>query len=330
MGSADVHLVYPADGSIVDVDLELRPSETLVLYGPNGSGKSTILRLLAGTLGGGALLDAAYLPQTPHLFRGTVARNLALGLTVEETAHARQLLDDFGLGDLVGRHAAGLSGGQRQRVLLARTLAQRSAWVLLDEPLAAFDVADRMSTAAVIRRQLAERSAVVVTHEQDEAMMLADRVAVVIEGDIAQIGAPGAVFGMPADASVAAALGLANVFDGVVAVVEGALCGVDIDGARVWGVGAGKVGAPARVTFGAETVTLYSDAGASGGSARNWWVGTVEQLRPVGRLVEVVVTSGTLQVLAVVTPGAVDALDIAPGVVVTAAAKATAVRVLSA
>src|SRR5665811_1649209 len=107
----------------------------MVIFGPNGAGKTTLLRILVGRLPG-AGLEAAYLPQRPYLFRGSAGRNLGLGLSSEQTAHARQLVERFGLSPYVlGRASRTLSGGEPQRLVLARTIAQPHPWVSLAEPL---------------------------------------------------------------------------------------------------------------------------------------------------------------------------------------------------
>jgi len=84
------------------------------------------------------------------------------------------------------------------------------------------------------------------------------------------------------------------------------------------------------VLFGAETVTVQTGTGAGAPtSARNVWFGEVEAIRPVGRLVELVVDVGP-RVVALITPGSLESLDLAPGSRVGLALKATAVHVVSA
>lgn len=329
MQLAGTGLRFPDDGSIVSVtDLRVEPGQRLVVFGPNGAGKSTLLRLLAGILPGGPELSAAYQPQHPHLFRGTAGWNLGLGLDSEQAAWARTLAERFGLdGELLPGPAHALSGGERQRLALARTLARPEPLLLLDEPLAALDVQDRMSVAAALVESLAGKGAVIVTHDREEAAVLGERLAVMVGGTILQTGPVEEVFSLPVDDRVARAVGIANVLAGESLLCEEPLCAVDVGPLRVWGIGELPAGTRARVLFGAEAVTLYPGSDAASGSARNRWPGTVQELRGAGRLIEVVVDAGT-RVVALITPGSQEALSLAPGVPVTLAVKATAVRVV--
>ena len=317
-------LRYPEDGSQLDCEIEIPEGTRTVVFGPNGAGKSTLLRLLAGTIGD-LSLDAAYLPQSTYHFRGTAGWNLGLGLSAEQAARARQLADRFGVGHLL--EARAVSGGERQRLALARTLARPEPWVLLDEPLAALDAQDRMKVARVIVDAIGDRSAVIVTHDQDAAAVLGNHMVVLIDGQVHQAGAVHDVFAQPADAEVAAAVGLGNVLDGTVRVTEGPLCSVQADGATIWGVGDHELGENVRVMFGAETVTLYAGTPSSVGSARNSFIGIVTEVRPIGRFYEVVLDAG-IPIVAMLTPGSLGALGLEEGVPATAVVKATAVRVV--
>ncbi len=319
-------LRYPTDGSMLDCDLDLVPGERTVVFGPNGAGKSTLLRMLAGTIGT-ASIDASYLPQSPYQFRGTAGWNLGLGLSAEEAARARQLAERLGVGHLLGSDE--VSGGERQRLALARTLARRESWVLLDEPLAALDAQDRMKVARVIVEEIGDRGAVIVTHDQDAAAVLGQRMVVLIDGQIRQSGTVHDVFAQPADEQVASAVGLANVVDGVVRLLDGPLCSVASGGTTIWGVGEHNLGHTVRAMFGAETVTVYSGIDPAVGSARNRFIGTVADIRPAGRFFEVTIDAG-ISIIALLTPGSLEALGLAEGVAATAVVKATAVRVVPA
>jgi ABC-type Fe3+/spermidine/putrescine transport system ATPase subunit len=113
------------------------------------------------------------------------------------------------------RRPTELSGGQQQRVALARAIVAEPNLLLLDEPLSALDP----DTRAGVRSELATllrglgMTTVLVTHDRDDAFELADRVAVLLDGRIAQVGAPEAVFERPASLEVARFLGL-NVVHG--------------------------------------------------------------------------------------------------------------------
>ena len=319
---------YP--GGTVEIDrLELRQGERLVLSGPNGSGKTTTLRLLAGTLAGGPNIEAAYLPQRPIAFRGSAGWNLTLGLDEEAKRSALRLADELGVAHLLGRPARRLSGGERQRLALARVLARPEKIVFLDEPVAAVDISDRAAVASLVNGALGDKSAIIVTHDRDIAAAVGDRIAVMVEGRIRQVGTPEEVFSQPADELVAGALGIGNVLDGEVMEVDGPLVALKVGPLVVWGLGEGSAGANARAIFGAEAVTVYAGASHDGGSARNTWEGVVSEVRPTGRLIEVLIDCGP-RVAALVTPGAMDALGLTTGSQATVAVKATAVRILPA
>ncbi len=322
------------DGRPLVVDrLDVAAGERLVLYGPNGSGKSTLLRMLAGSVppapaAGWESAPAAYLPQRPYLFRGGAGWNLRLGLDAAAARRAEELAARLGMADFADRAARALSGGERQRLALARVLARPERLVLLDEPLAPLDARDRIAVARTVVDALGDRAAVVVTHDHDEAAVFGDRVAVMIDGAVRQVGTPAEVFALPADDAVAAVVGVGNALSGVVAAADGGLAALRAGGLEIWGLGEGPVGQPGVALFGAEAVTVYAGAHDDAGSARNAWPGRVAELRPAGRLVEVLVDAG-VRVAALVTPGSLEALGLEPGLPVTVAVKATAVRIVA-
>ena len=320
-------LSFPDDGSAISVEgLSLQTGERLVVFGPNGAGKSTMLRLLAGTLTGGPAVEATYLPQNPYFFRGSAGFNMGLGLSAEQASRARSIAERLLVGDLLGYEASSLSGGEAQRVALARTLARPEPFVLLDEPLSAQDEQDRMRVAAAVIEEVGARTAVIVTHDREVAAVLADRMAVLIGGRLIQEGEVGEVFSLPATDEVAAAVGIGNVVDGVIGAADGSLVALEVGGITVWGLGEQGAGAKARAVFGAEAVTLFRGRDGSAGSARNRWVGTVTDVRELGRLVEVIIDAG-VPIAALVTPGSQEVLQLHPGAGVTATVKAAAVRV---
>ena len=317
---------YPTGAPRVDVEgFRLAEQEKLVLFGPNGAGKSTLIKVLAGIIAQAPVPAAAYLPQAPWMFRGTVRENLEFGLSSEGTVLARAVAAEIGLTDL-GLQARQLSGGEAQRVAIARVLARSEEIVLLDEPLAAVDLRDRAEVAGIIRRRLGRRAAVIVTHDRDDAAILGDAMAVMLDGRIVQRGPVADVFAQPVDESVAGVVGVANVLVGEAAEVDGNLVSVDAGDLRVWGLGEATIGSSARAMFGGETVTILP-SGSGVGSARNSWTGRIRAVRRLGRLLEVVIDVGH-PVVAIVTPGAAEALDMASGAEVVVSVKATAVRVV--
>ena len=321
-------LRWPADDPIVDIpELSVQLGERLIVFGPNGAGKTTLLRLISAVEGEGGTPYASYLPQRPYLFRGTCRANLHLGLDTEARIRAEDLAMRLGVGDRLDDQARTLSGGERMRLSMARTLAVDTALVLLDEPLAPLDLRDRETVASVIADALAGRSAIIVTHDRDTAAMLGDRMAVMIDGKIQQIGEVAEVFATPSNDTVAAIVGVSNVIDGEVIARRGALVEVEWGDHRFFALGDHPAGTKVKVLFGGEAVGVHKELMGES-SPRNLFPGVVTEIRETGRLAEIVIDCGST-VVALITPGSLDALDLAPGSEVHVSVKATAARAVA-
>ena len=325
-----ISLRYPPGDPVLDLDgLELVEGRRTVVFGPNGSGKTTLLRLLAGTIGGGPDWEAAYLPQTPHLFRGGVGWNLGLGLDTEQAVYAAALADRLGMGDRLTEPAGRLSGGERQRIALARVLACPGRWLLLDEPLAPIDAEDRAEVARTIAEAVGDRGAVIVTHDLETAAALGSHMAVLVGGRLRQQGPLGEVLSRPVDPRVASVVGVSNLWEGVGLTRSAGFARVQVGSIQIWGVGAVAAGIACRALFRAESVAVLR-TGGSAGSVRNRWRGSIREIRRGGRWVELAVELGSARVTAVITPGAMDEMELEVGSEVVAAVKASAVRLLNA
>ncbi len=189
---AGVSKRYPGGTLALDrVDLAVRPGEFVCLVGASGCGKSTLLSLVAGldevsagtidVAGGHAALmfqDAALFPWLK------VGQNVEVPLKLrglpraDRRARARELLGTVHLGDVVDKRPHQLSGGMRHRVALARTLAQDSSVLLMDEPFGALDAMTRDALHDELERIWVERklTVVFVTHNVREAARLGDRI----------------------------------------------------------------------------------------------------------------------------------------------------------
>jgi ABC-type sulfate/molybdate transport systems ATPase subunit len=214
--------------------LAVEKGEVLAIIGPNGAGKSSLLltmaRLLQPEKGqllwAGASLQVrgslayrrriALVLQEPLLLDMSVFANVALGLRFRglppNQIHARveRWLDRLGIETLRERPGSQLSGGEAQRVSLARAFVLNPEMLLLDEPFSALDAPTRQRLLDDLQAILAETATttVIITHDLKEAAHLATRVAVMLAGQIAQIGAPRDVFAHPATPAVADFLGL--------------------------------------------------------------------------------------------------------------------------
>jgi molybdate transport system ATP-binding protein len=330
----------------VDVAFDVASGETLALLGPNGSGKSTALGVTAGLvlpdagrveLDGHVLTDVsagvrvppharrtALLGQEPLLFPHLDAlENVAFGPRSAGTprssarAHAQRWLDEVGVGELSGRRPSQLSGGQAQRVAVARALAAEPALLLLDEPLAALDVAVLPALRQTLRRVLADRTAVVVTHDPLDALLLADRVVVLSDGRVVEEGPSADVLSRPRSPFAARLAGL-NLVAGVWR--SGSV--VSAEGLTVHGLVSGEPpadGEGAIATFRPAAVAVYRDPVE--GSPRNAFEVTVTELEPLADLIRV--HAGPLH--ADVTVQAVAELGLEAGLAVTFVVKATEV-----
>lgn len=211
------------EGRLDSVSLELMPGEVCALIGPTGSGKSTLLWLMAGLLAPTAgrvepcpgTLGMVF--QDPSLWDHLRVRR-HLTLLTRDTEHADEVLERTRLVHLARRRPPQLSGGEKQRLAFARALAVRPDWLLLDEPTAHLDGAGRIELLSLLRETLDGTAAGVLlaTHHADEAMQYADRIAVVIDGQLVQVGSTAEVYDHPVSLEAARLLGPAFALHGVV------------------------------------------------------------------------------------------------------------------
>ncbi|WP_417840039.1 ABC transporter ATP-binding protein [Tritonibacter scottomollicae] len=226
--------------ALLPTDLEIAKGEILSLLGPSGCGKSTLLRIIAGLEtpdpGASIVFDGEDVThqsvesrkigmvfQSYALFPNmSVRSNIGYGLKMQKlpkaeiAARVDEVIGLCRLEPYADRAVTALSGGQKQRVALARAMAPRPRVLLLDEPLSALDAALRnhlRDELALLLRQFGI-TAIFVTHDQDEAMAIADRVAVMSQGQVAQIGTPEALYRNPATGFVARFVGDAMPLEG--------------------------------------------------------------------------------------------------------------------
>jgi molybdate transport system ATP-binding protein len=345
----------------LDVELQVAEGERVAILGPNGAGKSTLLAVVAGLLrpdagraelAGQVLFDldaraggrrrwtppygrgTALLAQDPLLFPHlSVLDNVAFGPrsagqpTRSARTTARRWLDEVGAAEFADRRPAQLSGGQAQRVAIARALAAEPRLLLLDEPMAALDVAAAPTLRRVLRRVLAERSALIVTHDLLDALLLAHRVVVLDGGRIVESGPTQEVIAHPRTVFTARIAGLNLVRGTVEARGVRRMSGELFEGGTVGGDP--EPVAPhteAAAVFSPSAVAVYLDA--PHGSPRNTLAVTITELEPREHLVRVRADDRTGHTFtADVTAASVGDLDLYPGRLVHFAVKATAVTV---
>lgn len=198
-----------------DVDLEVRPGETLAIVGVTGSGKTTLTALvprLYDVTSGRITLDGRDIRdlrleslrsmvstafEDATLFSSSVRDNLTLGhpdAGDADVAEALQIAQatfvhdlPWGLDTRIGEQGLSLSGGQRQRLALARAVLGRPSVLVLDDPLSALDVHTESLVEKALRRVLSSTTALLVVH-RPSTVALADRVALLEDGTVAAVG----------------------------------------------------------------------------------------------------------------------------------------------
>ncbi len=207
-----------------DVSLAVRRGEIVGLLGPNGAGKTTVFYMVTGLIRADdgrieldgfeitslpmyrrARLGIGYLPQEPSIFRGlTVEQNINAVLElVESDRHRRKamlesLLTDFGIQRVRKTSAITLSGGERRRVEIARALASRPAFMLLDEPFAGIDPIAVGDIRALVQHLTARGIGVLITdHNVRETLDLIDRAYIIYDGHVLMHGTPREVVNHP-------------------------------------------------------------------------------------------------------------------------------------
>ena len=236
MASVSIENVTKRYGSITavrDLSLRIRDGELMVVVGPSGCGKTTTLRLIAGldlvTVGqiriGETLVtrvpparrDVAMVFESaaglfPHL---DVYRNMAFPLEVRRAAPAdiQSSVEAsgrrWGLSTLLRRRPTELSFGHRHQVALGRAMVRPPRVLLLDQALSGLDAKARVEMRVSLRRLHKElgTTTICATHDQSEAMALGDRIAVMQNGELAQLGTPRGVYEYPANLFVASFVG---------------------------------------------------------------------------------------------------------------------------
>lgn len=236
IGCRDLRVMAGGRELVSVPSLDIPAGETVAVLGANGAGKSTLLRALAhlgaAARSGAVLLDGevattaqlrqavAAVLQRPVLQRTTVLDNAAAGLRLRGVRRgaarrrAEPWLDALGVAHLAARHARTLSGGEAQRVAIARALAVAPRVLLLDEPFTGLDATTRTDLLADLSAALGRQDAAVllVTHDREEARALAQRTALLVAGEIRQIGKTADVLDAPTDLECATLLGFATHF----------------------------------------------------------------------------------------------------------------------
>jgi lipopolysaccharide export system ATP-binding protein len=200
-----------------DVSFDVGSGEVVGLLGPNGAGKTTTFYMIVGLVaadGGEVFLDEeklthfpihrrahmgiSYLPQEASVFRKlTVSENIKAVLELQNLArdeiHQRleSLLEDLAITHIRNNNASSLSGGERRRVEIARALATKPRFILLDEPFAGVDPIAVLEIQKIIRFLKERNIGVLITdHNVRETLGICDRAFIINEGTVLASGKP--------------------------------------------------------------------------------------------------------------------------------------------
>ena len=200
-----------------DVSFDVKSGEVVGLLGPNGAGKTTCFYMIVGLVasdGGEVYLDddklthfpihrrahmgVSYLPQEASVFRKlTVTENIKAVLELQKLSRGEvhssleTLLEDLHIAHIRDNMAASLSGGERRRVEIARALATRPRFILLDEPFAGVDPIAVLEIQKIIRFLKERNIGVLITdHNVRETLGICDRAYIINEGSVLASGHP--------------------------------------------------------------------------------------------------------------------------------------------
>lgn len=210
------------------LSMDIRAGETVALIGPSGAGKSTIFNLLLHFMepetgqilvGDRPLTDRtreswrsglAWVPQRPHLFRGTIAQAIALGAPDAPLARIRDAAEQAGalsfiealprgFDTTVGERGSLLSGGEVRRIAVARAFLREPALVLLDEPTASLDAETEEIISDALGRLAVGRTVLTIAHrlktvEQVDRILVLNRGRVVEQGRHADLLLSGGLY----------------------------------------------------------------------------------------------------------------------------------------
>ncbi len=329
-----------------EVSISVRENDYFILLGESGAGKSMILETIAGLIcpdSGEVLFRGTDITRQkiqqrkvgivfqdhaifPHL---NVFDNIAYPLKSRKCKRKDIREKVTGMASLMGikalldRRPATLSGGELQRVALARSLVQQPDVLLLDEPLASLDTRLKSEIRALLREIHKRGQTIVhVTHDYEEALALGTRIAVVDNGMIVQEGSPDEVFHHPTTTFVAHFIGIRNYFR-VRTTADGHGMNAKTEEGLTIQLQEECDATEGFVLIRGEDILLANEPVIS--SAANSFRGTITEIQPTPRGIEVCVDTGTM-FYALITQSSLRRLGLAVGGVVWVHFKATAAR----
>jgi ABC-type sugar transport system ATPase subunit len=220
--------------SLKNISVMVERGDYFILLGPSGAGKSLLLETIAGLVipdAGRIELDGRDITREKIQARGTglvfqdhslfphmtVRKNLVFSIRSagqrQEPDGILELARKMEIDHLLDRYPCTLSGGEAQRVALSRTIIQKPAVLLLDEPLSSIHSGLKAGLMRMLRSLHREGQTILhVTHDFEEAVTLGTRMAVINEGEIVQAGTPAEVLSRPRSKFVADFMGIHNYY----------------------------------------------------------------------------------------------------------------------
>ena len=217
LAAVEIGKSYKGRAVVKGITLSVQRGEIVALMGPNGAGKTTSFYMIMGLieadrgqiyLDGQAItnlpmyqrarLGVGYLPQEESIFRGlTVEENIRAVVELTEKNRAKRndnvdaLLDELNITHIRKSPALALSGGERRRVEIARALASRPSFILLDEPFTGIDPIAINDISDLIRYLKKRGIGILITdHRVRETLDIVDRASIMFQGDVLFEGSP--------------------------------------------------------------------------------------------------------------------------------------------
>lgn len=219
---------YGSVEALKGLTFEVSLSKILAVVGPSGCGKTTLLRLIAGLESpdeGSILIDGMEVSTPAHVVApykrrlSMIFQDLALWPHMRVKEHIEfvlkmnkvsrdilkseinTILKDVNLNDYNNRYPHELSGGEKQRLAIARALASKPTYLLMDEPFSNLDsiLKEELQELVIRLKNSFQMGIIYVTHNIEEAFALADRIAVINKGRLEQVDSKTKILNNPAN-----------------------------------------------------------------------------------------------------------------------------------
>ncbi|MEW6040391.1 MAG: ABC transporter ATP-binding protein [Elusimicrobiota bacterium] len=344
--------------TVLDIDyFSASPSKITALIGPNGAGKTTLFKITgmiekadSGQLYYdnqeiskmtyseklGARRRLGFIAQSPGIFSGSVEYNIQLPLIlrkINDFNKAAEAAKATGIEHLLKKNARELSGGEKQRLSVARAIVSDPDIFFFDEPTANLDpLSVKIIEDMIVSLKKNGKTVLLSTHNLIQAREFADDVFFIQSGKIIQSGSADEVFSKPVSGFIAEFTGTQNVLEGEIF--------PDLtfrkDGLIIYAVPDEKIllklqqaqkSLPVIVTIRPEEILISEKPFDS--SARNCLKSVIKKIKSAGRVVEIIIETGGVSLIALVTRQSAELLGLKPGKEVYAVFKATSVNTIS-